>query len=107
MFSLKDYEISEALGIVENCTESKVRNLVHFNVRNLQRMGDVSIVYESIFSEPIVGILKQDYNKFKVFWEHKTKKSKDIYVILVINDDNGIELVTIMPDNKDKRLRCT
>lgn len=71
---MRDYEIDEALDIVKNCTESDVRNLVHFNIRNMQRMEDLAMVYRSIFSKPIVGILKQDFNKFKVYWEHEKKE---------------------------------
>ena len=50
------------------------------------------------------GIQKQDFNKFKLSYEHKIRKSQDLYLIIVINDNKDINLITTYDGNKRRML---
>lgn len=60
----ENYIIEEAIEIINNCDESFNPNTKHFDVRNVQRFGDFGLIFETFLYNPLMGIIKQDYNKF-------------------------------------------
>lgn len=38
--------------------------------------------------------MKQEYNKFKLCYKHLNKSQKDLYLIVLITDDNTMDLIT-------------
>lgn len=79
---MKDYSIEEAFNLINNCDKYGIRDTRHFSFRNFQRSTDIDLVYRTLLYKPIVGILKQGYDKFKLYYEHETKVSKDIILII-------------------------
>ena len=100
-----DYTIEEAIEIIDSCDESFMPDTKHFNIRNIQRIGDLGLIFETFLYNPLMGILKQDYNKFRLYFEHDKKPSKDISLVIAINDDNTVNFVTIMETYRSKRVR--
>lgn len=51
-----------------------------------------------------MGIIKQDYNKFRLYFEHRTKPSKDISLVIV-NSNGTINFITVMLTDRNKRVK--
>lgn len=98
-----DYDLEKVLEIIRNCDESQISETRHFNIRNTQRNNDVGIVHNVFLNSTPVGIIKQDLNKFKVYFEHPTKHSKDIVIIFEIDNNKCIKFITTFLTEKDKR----
>ena len=58
-----DYTIEDAIKIIKNCDESFTPNTKHFNERNIQRIGDFELIFKTFLNNPLMGIIKQNYNK--------------------------------------------
>ncbi len=102
---MKDFDIEDALRIIQNCDENSIKDTRHFRFRNVQRNYDSDLIYQTLLFKPIVGILKQDYNKFKIYYEHEIKISEDIILIIAIEENNLINLITTFSTSKQQRLR--
>ena len=48
--------------------------------------------------------MKQSYNKFKLCYKHPIKKQKDIYLIVVINDDKSMSVLTTYEGDISRRV---
>ena len=102
---MRDYSIEEAIEIINQCDESIMPDSKHFNLRNIQRIDDLGLIFETFLYKPLMGILKQDYNKFRLYFEHATKSSKDLSLVIVINDNRTIKFLTIIETLKSKRVK--
>lgn len=47
--------------------------------------------------------MKQEYNKFKLCYKHPSKTQKDLYLIVVINDDDSMDLITTYEASINRR----
>lgn len=102
---MKDYTIEDAIKIIDNCDESFNPNTKHFDLRNLQRIGGSDLIFTTFLNNPLMGIIKQDYNKFRLYFEHMNKRSKDISLVISINENEDINFVTVMLTDRNKRVR--
>ena len=102
---MMEYTIEEAIDIIHNCDELFNPDTHHFDVRNVQRIGDFGLIFNTFLHDPLMGIIKQDYNKFRLYFEHRNKPSKDISLVIGINDNNGVNFVTVMETDRNKRVR--
>lgn len=100
---MRDYSLEKALEIIRNCNESQISEARHFTIRNTQRNIDLGIVHNVFLNNDVVGIIKQDLNKFKVYFEHPTRPSKDIVVIFAIEDYENIKFITSFLTEREKR----
>lgn len=76
---MMDYTIEEAINIINECDESFMPDTKHLDLRNIRRIGDFGLIFNTFLNNPLMGIIKQDYNKFRLYFEHKLKPSKDIH----------------------------
>ncbi len=76
----------------------------HFHSSNNLRHKKSDICIEALLNQEIPGIQKQEFNIFKLTYEHKIRKSQDLYLIIVINDNETIKLITTYDGNKTRRL---
>lgn len=51
-----------------------------------------------------MGIIKQDYNKFRLYFKHDRKPSKDISLVIGINDNRIVNFVTVILTDRSKRV---
>ena len=56
-----DYSIEDAINIINSCDESFNLDTRHFNVRNVQRIGNLEFIYKTVLHNPLMGIIKLDY----------------------------------------------
>lgn len=52
-----------------------------------------------------MGIIKQDFNKFRLYFEYNFKSSKDISLGIAINNDRTVNFVTVMLTDRNKRVK--
>lgn len=102
---MMDYTIEQAIEIINDCDESFNPETRHFNVRNVQRIGDLGLIFETFLYNPLMGIIKQDYNKFRLYFEHNTKPTKDISLVIGINSNGVVNFITVMETDRNKRVR--
>ena len=72
---MRDYTIEDAISIIKSCDESFMPDTKHLNIRNVQRMVNLGLIYETFLYNPLMGIIKQDHNKFRLYYEHNHKPS--------------------------------
>ena len=102
---MKDYSIEEAIEIINSCDESFVADTKHFDIRNVQRIGDLGLIFQTFLYNQLMGIIKQDYNKFRLYFEHSQKPTKDISLVIGINDNKDVKFVTVMETYRNQRVR--
>lgn len=66
---------------------------------------DRDAVYDSLVNKKPVLIGKTSYNTFKVLYEHPNRSSKDIYIIIKIDESKNILLVTVYTHSIERRIR--
>lgn len=102
---MMDYTIEEAIKIINSCDETFKPDTKHLNIHNVQRMGDLGLIFETFLYNPLMGIIKQDYNKFRLYFEHNYKPSKDISLVIGINDNRTVSFVTVILTDRNKRVK--
>ena len=50
-WNMRDYSIEEAIEIINNCDESFNPDTRHFDVRNVQRIGDFGLIFKTFLYE--------------------------------------------------------
>ena len=68
---MRDYSIGDAIEIINSCDESFVPDTKHFDVGNIQRIGDFGLIFETFLNNPLMGIIKQDFNNIKIIYNEK------------------------------------
>lgn len=102
---MRDYSLRQALNVFCNVNElSAVHLKFHFHEKNHERHLNPELWIKSFFNHSLLGIMKQEYNKFKLCYKHPTKKQKDLYLIVVINDDESVSMLTTYEGNIARRI---
>lgn len=63
------------------------------------------MIYDLLISAEVVGVLKQNYNKFMIYYTHPTKESKDVCIVIGIDDFKNISIITNFTKNRNYRVR--
>jgi len=53
---MRDYSIEEAIVIINSCNQSFMPDTKHFDVRNIQRIGDFDLIFETFLHNPLMGL---------------------------------------------------
>lgn len=85
--------------------EDIFRNTKHVIHSSNKRHEDPNMIYDLLINHENEGILKSNYNTFKIFYKHPTKKSKDICIVIAITDNKGVKLITTFNQPKERRVR--
>ena len=102
---MKDYSLREALNIFCNVDQSAIVHLkFHFQDKNHKRHVNPELWIKSFFNHDLWGLMKQEYNKFKLCYKHPIKKHKDLYLVVAINDDNSMSMLTTYEGNISRRV---
>ena len=56
---MMDYAIEESITIINECGETFNPDTSNFNRRNIQRIGDFDLIFETFLHNPPMGIIKQ------------------------------------------------
>lgn len=102
---MRDFTVKEAYEIIKSLDSgSQIYMTKHFHSSNNSRHKKSDICIDALLNQEILGIQKQEFNKFKLTYEHKITKSQDLYFIIGINDNEDIKLITTYNGNKTRRL---
>lgn len=52
---MMDYTIEQAINIINNCDESFNPDTRHFDIRNIQRIGDFGLIFKTFLHNPLMG----------------------------------------------------
>lgn len=101
---MKDYSLKEALNVFCNVNQSSAVYLkFHFQENNHLRHNDPHSWVGVFFDHQLLGLMKQEENKFKLCYKHPRKRKKDLYLIISINDDNSMDLITTYEASINRR----
>lgn len=112
MLLIRDFDLDQAWEIIKNLNshnrdEYKIRESKHvmdsFSLRSNYLNRET--IYDSLINKKPVLIGKTGYDTFKVLYEHPTKKSKDIYIIISIDEAENILIVTTYTHSIERRIR--
>lgn len=96
--------LCEVLDLLNNIDESQIKESKHFIESNIDRFEDIGFIYDLLLNKKPVQIGKTKIGTYKLVYEHPKQKSKDIYLIMIINSQE-VTLKTIYPANSSRRLR--
>jgi hypothetical protein len=100
-----DYSLEEVLNLLENLDESQIKESKHFKQSNMGRFKDFGLIYDLLLNKTPVQVGKTGIGTYKIVYEHPEQKSKDIYLIIMIIDNQEITLKTIYPAKRSRRVR--
>lgn len=100
-----DYTLEELLLFLKDLDESQIKESRHFIESNITRNEDIGMIYDLLLNKKPVQVGKTKTGTYKVVFEHPYRKSKDIYLIIMIINRQEITLKTIYTANSSRRLR--
>lgn len=102
---MKDFSIEEAIDIINSLDDTSViRTTKHFNFSNDSRHDDKELWVDILFNHELLGISKQDENKFKLCYKYPNKENKDFYLIIVISDYGSLKMITTYGAKSSRRI---
>jgi len=100
---MRDYNIDEAREVLKSQNPSQLIILPHLEERWLERDFEIDYIVDCLFNKIPLSISKTYYNRFKLIYPHETKPTMDLYVIIEINDNGNLSVITAYPDEKRRR----
>lgn len=101
---MRNYSLRDALNVFCNVNQSAIVHLkFHFQKNNNWRHNNPNSWADVFFGHKLLGIMKQEYNKFKLCYKHPSKSQKDLYLVVLINDDDSMDLITTYEASINRR----
>jgi len=95
-------DLTEALTkIKKNLKKAQETN--HFKEKCEERGLDIQKIKNIITNQKILGIIEQNKNLYKIWYEYT--ESKDLNIVINIMTNNRIKLVTLFPCLIERRKR--
>ena len=73
--------------------------------RWLERDFEIDYTMDCLLNTIPLAISKTYYNRFKLIYPHETIKFQDLYIVIGINDDEKITIITVYCFDKRRRER--
>ncbi|MDO5841753.1 MAG: hypothetical protein Q4Q24_00595 [Methanobrevibacter ruminantium] len=102
---MKDYNIYEVIKILNNHDPNDLKIIPHLQERWLERDFRINYIVDCISNEIPLSISKTRMNRFKLVYPHETKITMDLYVIIEIDENSIITIITAYPNDKRRRER--
>ena len=103
-YNMRDFSIQEVIDIINSLdNNSNIQPTKHFQQTNNLRHADNNLWAKVLFNNELMSITKQAENKFKTCFKHPHKKDKDIYIIMLITEQDSIKLITTYEAKSSKR----
>lgn len=102
---MKDYNINEAINIINAQNPNTLQIVPHLQQRELERDFELNYLIECLLNQIPLSISKTTHNRFKLIYPHETKPTLDLYIIISINDNENITIISAYPKNKNRRQR--
>ncbi|MDR0911115.1 MAG: hypothetical protein LBM96_00760 [Methanobrevibacter sp.] len=103
---VKDYSLAEALNIIINADSNDIELIPHAIQKSNQRNVNLEYIEKCIIEKDLLGLIKTRSNRFKIIYPHETKKSRDLYIVIEIDENIGkLIVITIYTTSINRRLR--
>ena len=100
-----DYNIEDAQRILNSFDYSNLRLEDYILDNWFERDVNFNYIYDCLSSKILLSISKTTENRFKLSYPHEKIKTKDFYIIIEIDDFEGIKVITAYSFSKDRRER--
>lgn len=100
-----DYNIEDAQRILKSFDYTYLRLENHVLDNWFERDINFDYLYDCLSSRMLLGISKTTENRFKLIYPHEKLKSKDLYIIIEIDDFERIKVITAYSFSKNRRER--
>ncbi|MDO5832696.1 MAG: hypothetical protein Q4Q14_07630 [Methanobrevibacter sp.] len=100
-----DYNIEDAQRILKSFDSVDLRFDDHMLDNWFERKINFDYVFNCLKNEMILSISKTSENRFKLIYPHEKLKTKDLYVIIEIDDFEKITVKTAYTFSKSRRQR--
>ena len=100
-----DYNIEDAQRILKSFDDSDLRLDNHILDNWFDRQLNFDYILNCLKNKKILSISKTSENRFKLIYPHEKLKTKDLYIIIEIDDFKRITVKTAYSFSKSRRLR--
>ena len=100
-----DYTIEDAQRILKSFDSSELRLDSHVLDNWFEREINFDYIYDCLSTKVLLSISKTCENRFKLIYPHEKIKTKDFYIIIEIDDFEGITVITAYSFSKNRRER--
>ncbi|QUH23450.1 hypothetical protein HYG87_06590 [Methanobacterium alkalithermotolerans] len=107
---IRDWDIGQIWEILDNLNyinEENVRESRHAMTSFSKRSSLLNreIIYDSLINKKPVSLSKTSHDTFKVIYEHPSRTSQDLYLILQFDEMENILIVTVYTNSIERRVR--
>lgn len=100
---MKDYNIEDPQRILKTCNPNEINMVNHVLDKWFNRGYNFAYIFDCLLNKIPLAIIKQKKNRFKIIYPHETIKSQDLYIIIEIEDDKKILIITVYSFDKRRR----
>lgn len=102
---MMDYNIEDVQRILKSQNLQSIKNTPHVLDNWFERGYDFNYVNNCLLNEMPLGINKTKENRFKLIYPHEKSVSKDLYVVIEIDDCENVCIITVYSFDKRRRER--
>ncbi len=103
---MKDYNIEDAQKILKSHNlKNKIKLKNHVLDNWFKRGYSLNYIFDCLTNKIPLSISKTRENRFKMIYPHETNSNDDLYIIIEINDDREVSVITAYSFNKRRRER--
>ena len=100
-----DYSVDDAQRILKSCDDADLRLDNHILDNWFGREINFDYIFDCLKYKMLLSISKTSENRFKLIYPHEKLKTKDLYIIIEIDDFERISVKTAYSFSKSRRLR--
>ena len=100
-----NFNIEDVQNILRKCNVNDLVVHPHILDNWFERDYNLNYVANCLVNEVPLSISKTCENRFKLIYPHEKNKNDDLYIIIVIDDFDNVEVLTVYSFNKSRRER--
>ena len=102
---MRDYNINDLIKILKCHNPNEIYLSPHVLENCFERDYSLNYVHSCLLEKIPLSIRKTSENRFLLIYPHETIKFQDLYIVIEINDDEKITVVTVYCFDKRRRER--
>ena len=102
---MRDYNINDLIKILKCHNPNEIYLSPHVLENCFERDYSLNYVHSCLLEKIPLSISKTSENRFLLIYPHETIKFQDLYIVIGINDDEKITIITVYCFDKRSRER--
>lgn len=102
---MRNYNIKEAQRILKSQDSQSITLVNHVLDNWFERDYNLNYVNDCLINEIPLGIIKTRENRFKLIYPHDKISTRDLYIIIEIDEFERVSIITIYSFDKRRRER--